>query len=93
MNTLKRLKITGVDRDCYNKPFGLSIDSIRKIREFKATALQDSIDCKGNKSVITCINNWIKDVQPTEYFCEWIAKSEYYSDDSITVYYKLPAPF
>lgn len=93
MNTMKRLKIAGVDKDCYNKPFGQSIDAIRKIREFKSTALQDSINCKHKKSVITCINNWIKDVQPSEYFCEWIPKSEYYSDDSITVYYKLPAPF
>lgn len=79
MNTMKRLKIAGVD-----KPFGQSIDAIRKI----STALQDSINCKHKKSVITCINNWIKDVQPSEYFCEWIPKSEYYSDDSITV----PAP-
>lgn len=85
MNTLKRIKIAGVDKD---KPFGQSIDAIRKIREFKATALQDTINCKHKKSVITCINNWIKDVQPSEYFCEWIDKSEYYSDDSITVFYK-----
>ena len=81
------VKISGVEDRFWEQAFGRQVDSLKKVKEFLASAESTHVGAKG-KATLAVVRGWIKDNKPSQYYAKWKKDSGEYKDDSVEIHYK-----
>ena len=82
-------RVDGVDgREFFGLPFGRRLEAMRKLIEFQdETAKHVEYVGTKRKKILPAVKEWVKDVQPSQFFAIWTSETDFYHDDSVKISY------
>lgn len=81
------VKVDGLERqDFLSLPLGRQLDDARKVQAFKAQAKSTHVGAK-HKATFATVKEWIKMMNPSQFYANWQSDSPTYKDDSVEIWY------
>ena len=76
-------RVDGVDGTFLGKNFGRQLEMLRALKAFRDRAEHVAhVRCSQR-----AVKEWVKDVQPSQFFAVWTSETDFYHDDSIEIFY------